>query len=65
MGRISTDTALALLLALARMPEAQVPIALAKIRGLATSAPSYRLSLGDLDGAIRHLSRLLRADGTP
>jgi len=65
MGRISTDTALALLLALARMPEAQVPIALAKLRGLATSAPSYRLSLGDLDGAIRHLSRLLRADGTP
>lgn len=41
------------------MPEAQVPMALAKLRSLAVSTPAYRLSLGDLDGANRHLSRLL------
>ncbi|MCZ8314315.1 hypothetical protein [Phreatobacter sp.] len=63
MGRMSPDAALARLLALALMPESQVPIALAKLRGLAVSTPAHALSLGDLDGAYRHLSRLLSGDG--
>jgi hypothetical protein len=59
MGPISSDTAFSRLLSLALMPETGVALALAKLRALAVSAPAFVLSLGDLDGAHRHLSHLL------
>lgn len=58
MRPIGPDEAFRRLLAETLLPPAGVAGAAARLRMLAMSRPAWRLSVGDLDGAVRHLSRI-------
>lgn len=58
MRPIGPDEAMRRLLGEALLPPSGVAGAAARLRTLATTRPAWRLSVGDLDGAVRHLSRI-------
>lgn len=58
MRPVGPDEAFRRLLAESLLPPTGVAGAAGRLRALAASRPAWRLSVGDLDGAVRHLSRI-------